>query len=395
MEDLSQFRAEIEGELIRILDYWEKEAPDFEKGGFIGQVDHDGKRYPDAAKGSVLNTRILWTFSAAYQHFKKPVYLELAKRAYQYIKDHFYDFDNGGFYWSVKANGSKGETRKQVYGQAFTIYGLSEYFAASEDIEALALATELYNKLEDFSFEPEHGGYVEAFSAEWQPLEDMRLGGGGLNAPKTMNTHLHVIEAYVNLYLVWPDIKLRKSIEALLAVFEDHIINAQTNQMILFSGMDWTPLSPAMSFGHDIEASWLLLESAEVLHDESLSEKWKKKAVEMAEATFAGLAPDGSLYYEYNPSTNHWDKHREWWVFSEAVVGYLNAWQISKDPKFLKQMHEIWAFTKKHILDLKGGEWFTGVNDDYSLVKGNKISFWKCPYHNSRMCFEVLKRIPS
>lgn len=395
MNDLSQLRAEMAAEFSRILDYWEKNAPDYQKGGFIGRVDHAGKRYPDAEKGSVLNSRILWTFSAAYAHTRKPSHLSLAKRAYDYIRDHFYDHQNGGTYWSVKADGSRGQTRKQVYGQAFAIYGLSEYFSVSEDPEALAIATELYDKLEEFSYESEHGGYIEAFASDWQPLDDMRLGGGGLNAPKTMNTHLHVIEAFVNLYLVWPDIRLRKSIEGLLRVFEQHIINPETHQMVLYSGMDWSPMSKAMSFGHDIEASWLLLESAEILHDEALTDKWKKNAVAMAQATFAGLAPDGSLYYEFNPDNGHWDKHREWWVFSEAVVGYLNAWQISGDDRFLKPLYGIWDFTKKHILDLKGGEWFTGVNDDYSLVNGNKISFWKCPYHNARMCLEVLKRIPA
>ncbi len=393
MEDLTRFRSEAGAELTRILAYWEANAPDRAKGGFIGRVDHNGKRYPDAEKGCVLNSRILWTFSAAYRVLNKPQYLELATRAFEYIRDHFYDFSNGGTYWSVKADGSPAQTLKQVYGQAFSIYGLSEYHAVSGNLEALALATETYEKLEEFSFDPDRGGYIEAFNVYWQPLEDMRLGGGGLNAPKTMNTHLHVIEAYVNLYLVWPDIRLRKSIEALLSAFENHIVNPATHQMILYSGMDWSPLSRNISFGHDIEASWLLLESAEALHQEDLTRKWRKKAVEMATATFGGLAPDGSLYYEYNPETGHWDKHREWWVLAEAVVGYLNAWQLSGDARFLDQMHTIWEFTKKHIIDLEGGEWFTGVNDDYSLVNGNKISFWKCPYHNARMCMEVMRRI--
>lgn len=392
-ENLAQFKQEMKAELSRILDYWEANSPDYEKGGFAGRIDHEGKRYPDAEKGGVLNSRILWTFSAAYRYLEKPAYLGLAKRAFEYLRDYLYDHDNGGTYWSVKSDGSRAQDRKQVYGQAFAIYGLSEYFAVSEDVEALALATEIYDKLEEYSFEPEHGGYIEAFSREWQPLEDMRLGGGGLNAPKTMNTHLHVIEAYVNLYLVWPDVRLRRSIEELLKVFEKHIIHPETHRMILYSAMDWAPLSRNMSFGHDIEASWLLLESAETLHNEELTQKWRNNAVSMAEATFFGLAPDGSLYYEYDPGTGHWDRHREWWVFAEAVVGYLNAWQITDNPAFLEKMYAIWEFTKKHILDLEGGEWFTGVNDDYSMVNGNKISFWKCPYHNARMCLEVIKRV--
>lgn len=393
MEDLTKFREEMATELSRILDYWETNAPDRQNGGFIGRIDHDGKRYPEAEKGGVLNARILWTFSAAYRVLKKPAYLDLAKRAYAYLRDHFYDHENGGTYWAVRANGSPAQTTKFVYGQAFSIYGLSEYHAVSDDVEALAFATEIYERLEEFSYDHESGGYVEAFSKSWEPLSDMRLGGGGLNAPKTMNTHLHVIEAYVNLYHVWPDIRLRKSIEGLLEAFDRHIIHPETSQMVLYAAMDWKPLSRSVSFGHDIEASWLLLESAEVLHQEAVSEKWRKKSVEMARATFAGLAPDGSLYYEYNPDNGHWDKHREWWVFAEAIVGYLNAWQITKDPVFLTRMQEMWAFTRKYILDLKGGEWFTGVNDDYTLANGNKISFWKCPYHNSRMCMEVLKRV--
>jgi mannobiose 2-epimerase len=395
MEDLLQFRREMEAELTRILDYWELHAPDSEKGGFIGQVDHNGKRYPDAEKGAVLTSRILWTFSSAYQLLKKPSHLSLATRAFSYLKEYFYDPVNGGTYWSVTADGKKAQTRKQVYGQAFSIYGLSEYYAASGDVEALALAVEIYEKLEDFSYDPEQEGYIEAFSQEWEPLEDMRLGGGGLNAPKTMNTHLHVIEAYVNLYLVWPDIRLRKSIVGLLDVFERHIVRQESHQMVLYSDMDWRPLSKSISFGHDIEASWLLLESAEALHDEELALKWREKSIAMARATFIGLAPDGSMYYEFDPESGHWDKHRQWWVMSEAIVGFLNAWQLSKNFDFLRQMFAMWGFIKKYILDLNGGEWFGGVNDDYALVGGNKISFWKCPYHNARMCLEVIKRIPA
>lgn len=393
MTDLSQFKAEHQAELIRILEYWEKNAPDLEKGGFIGRIDHDGKRYPDAEKGSVLNSRMLWTFSAAYQHLERESSLKMADRAYEYLRDYFYDDTYGGAYWSVKADGKPAQTRKQIYGQAFFIYALAEYFAVSGNAEALALATETYEKLEEFSFEPEYGGYLEAFTREWQPETDMRLGGGGMNAPKTMNTHLHVIEAYANLYLVWPDIRLRKSLEGLLRVFENHIIDAETNRMIVYSGMDWTPLSKNMSFGHDIEASWLLLETAEILHDQRLVSNWKEKAVAMAKATFAGLAPDGTLYYEFDPVKNHWDKQRSWWVLAESVVGYLNAWQISGEERFLELMKTSWDFTKKYIIDPKGGEWFSGVNDDYSLLNGSKISLWKCPYHNARMCLEVIRRL--
>lgn len=393
MRDLQQFKSEQESELDRILAYWVTNAPDEVHGGFIGRISHSGKRYPEALKGSVLNSRILWTFSAAYRYVEKPIYLKLAERAYQYIRDYFYDATYGGTYWTVKADGRPHETRKQIYGQAFTIYGLAEYFAVSQNAEALALATEIYERMEAYSYEPEHGGYIEAFTREWEPEKDMRLGGGGENAPKTMNTHLHILEAYANLYLVWPDIRLRKSLEGLLKVFENHIIRPQTYQMVLYSDVDWRPLSDRISFGHDIEASWLLLETAEILHDEKLTQKWRTNAISMVDATFSGLAPDGSLYYEYDPVTNHWDKQRQWWVLAESVVGYLNAWQISKDERYLNQLFKVWEFTKNNILDYQGGEWFLGLKGDNTLMDGDKISLWKCPYHNSRMCLEVLKRI--
>lgn len=393
MRDLQQFKLDQESELNRILTYWVTNAPDEEHGGFIGRISHNGKRYPEAVKGSVLNSRILWTFSAAYRYTEKPVYLKLAERAYLYIRDYFYDPTHGGTYWTVNAGGRPQETRKQIYGQAFTIYGLAEYFAVSQNAEALALATEIYERMEAYSYEPEHGGYIEAFTREWEPEKDMRLGGGGENAPKTMNTHLHILEAYANLYLVWPDIRLRKSLEGLLKVFENHIIRPQTYQMVLYSDVDWRPLSDRISFGHDIEASWLLLETAEILHDEKLTQKWRTNAISMVDATFSGLAPDGSLYYEYDPVTNHWDKQRQWWVLAESVVGYLNAWQISKDERYLNQLFKVWEFTKNNILDYQGGEWFLGLKGDNTLMDGDKISLWKCPYHNSRMCLEVLKRI--
>ncbi len=390
--DLTLFRDELQTELHRILDFWEQYAPDKQYGGFIGRMDHEGTVYPEAEKGAVLNTRILWTFSAAYSYLQKPAYLTLAKRAFEYIYSHFYDHRHGGTFWSVSAKGEPLQRRKQVYGQAFSIYGLSEFYRIHPDKAALDLARGIYENLETHSFDPEMGGYVEAFSEDWTPIEDMRLGGGGLNAPKTMNTHLHLIEAYVNLYHSWPDLRLRKSIESLLEVFDRHIIDRKTRHMVLYSSMDWKVLSDAISYGHDIEASWLLQEAAEALHQEALHAKWTQTAAAMARATLSGMAPDGSLYHEYSPGTGHWDKHREWWVSAEAVVGYFNAWKITQDPVFLKHTLAVWKFTKTHLLDLKGGEWFTGVNDDYSLVNGNKISLWKCPYHNTRMCLEVLRR---
>jgi cellobiose epimerase len=398
------FKEEISSELHNILQFWLDNSSDEVHGGFIGKMDNEGKVFMEAEKGGVLNARILWTFSAAYnQNVANPTQnsinenyhlIQAAERAYQYINQYFRDRTFGGIYWSVDAQGNPLNTRKQIYGLAFTIYGLSEYFKANPKQEILDFAIELFELIEYYSYDKTTGGYIEAFTQDWKIIEDLRLSEKDRNDPKTMNTHLHIIEAYVNLYTVWKEEHLVAKIRYLLNVFEQKIINKENNHLILFFDNDWKKQSEAISYGHDIEASWLLQEAAEILHDEDLIKKWKRIAVKIANAASEGLNKDGSLNHEFDPNTKHLDSHREWWVSAEAMVGFYNAYQITKNDNYLKKAFNIWRFTKKHLLDYQNGEWFWGIYEDYSLMQNeDKIGFWKCPYHNARACMELLKRV--
>ncbi|WP_207434278.1 AGE family epimerase/isomerase [Sabulibacter ruber] len=392
-QTLSTYQQEMESELERILSFWMEHTLDHQHGGFIGQIDYAGNVVSDAPKGSILNARILWTFSAAFRQTGQETYLEIATRAFDFLRTSFLDTAHGGIYWIVDAQGQPLNTRKQIYALAFAIYGFSEYYQATQNPEALKASQELFQWIEQFSFDPEHGGYLEAFSQEGELLEDLRLSEKDRNDPKTMNTHLHILEAYANLYRIWPDQQLAQKLKGLVEVFLQHIVDQNTGHLKLFFARDWTSTANLISYGHDIEASWLLQEAAEVLGDPELLSQVKDTALNMAIATSKALLPDGSLYHELNVDTHHYDKHREWWVSAEAMVGFLNAYELTHDEAFLQYSLNAWKFAQTYFLDLERGEWFWGVNDDYSLMsKEDKVGFWKCPYHNARACLEVIHR---
>ncbi len=384
---------EMDQELKDILDFWINQAVDNEKGGFVGELSRQGVAKEGAEKGAVLNARILWTFSAAYGALKEPKYLELADRAYTYLIDHFWDNKNGGVYWSLDSDGNVLNSRKQAYAQGFAIYGLSEYYKVSNKMESLDKAVELYQLIDTHFKDNELGGYIEALDESWQPLEDMRLSEKDANEPKSMNTHLHIIEPYTNLYRVWPDEGLKKSIQHLIHVFRDHVIDQNTGHFELFFDYDWTVKSGIVSYGHDIEGAWLLTEAAHFINDHELLAEMQPIALKMVDATLAeGMDPNGGLNYE--AENGHVDTDKHWWPQAEALVGLIEAFQISKDSKYLVEADKIWSFIKNHMTDKEYGEWFWKVdkekNASYDVCK---VGFWKCPYHNSRALMEAINRI--
>jgi len=390
MYDIASFEKELEN----IFDFWITFTPDEKNGGFYGKIDHDNKVYPEAPKGSVLNARILWSFSAAYNLTQNPTYLKLAKQSFAYIDAFFIDKIYSGVYWTVDFQGKPLDTKKQIYALSFTIYGLAEYYKACQDVRALELAKQLFIAIEKYSFDPEKGGYLEAFAQNWDELPDLRLSAKDANEKKTMNTHLHILEAYTNLYRIWPDELLEKQIRGLIHNFLEYMIDPKTHRLILFLDENWQPKSDTVSYGHDIEASWLLLEAAEVLNDEMLLLQVKKESVAMARAAASGLDADGSMYYEYEPQHRHLSKDRHWWVQAEAMVGFLNAWQLTGGQAFFNQFENVWNYTRRHIIDKENGEWVWGIRDDQTLMPGeDKAGLWKCPYHNSRALIEVIHRL--
>ncbi len=393
-KQLDVYKRELAQELNQILKFWADFTPDQINGGFYGKIDNDNNIVADSPKGSVLNARILWTFSAAYNFNHNTSDLDLANRAYDYIVSHVIDNEYGGVYWLLDYKGQPLDTKKQVYAIAFTIYALSEFFIASGKTEAKEIAIELFYQIVEHAYDPVETGYFEAFTRDWKPIENLRLSAKDANEKKTMNTHLHVLEGFTTLYRIWPDKAVKSHIEILLNNFFDHFIDEEKGHLNLFFDETWNKKSDLVSYGHDIEAAWLLLEAAEVVHNEVMIKKTKELAIRMAEATIEGLDADGGLWYEFEPADDHLIREKHWWVQAEAMVGFYNAWQISNDERYLDISLSNWAFVKQHILDNVNGEWLWGIYEHGKLMASeDKVGMWKCPYHNSRACIEIIKRI--
>jgi len=390
---LQQFKEDLENELQNILDFWQTKTIDDLNGGFFGQIDNDNKIIVEAPKGSVLNSRILWTFSAAYNLTKSESYLKTAERSFKYLRDHFIDKEFGGVYWTVDYKGNPLDTKKQVYAQAFAIYGFSEFYISSKNEEAKKLAIELYNNVLKYSYDKENGGYIEALTRDWKEIADLRLSKKDANEKKSMNTHLHLLEAFANLYRSSTDEKLEEKISELIYIFLNHIIDPQTHHLILFFDEKWNRKSQIVSYGHDIEAAWLIEEAGKIIGNESLLEQVKNQSVNLAIAASDGLDTDGGLWYEYDLEKDDLVKEKHSWPQAEAMVGFFNAWQITKVERFLNRSLASWNFIEQHILDKKNGEWFWGINADNTLMNEDKVGIWKCPYHNIRACMELTKRI--
>jgi mannobiose 2-epimerase len=308
--------------------------------------------------------------------------------------DFFIDKKYGGVFWSVNYKGEPFDSKKQIYAIAFVLYGCCEYYRSTGDETAKNTAIHLYHIIQQYSYDEIKGGYFEAFSRNWLSMEDIRLSDKDANEKKTMNTHLHILEAYINLFRIWPSPELANHQRELINDFLLHIIHPETGHLDLFFDENWKVKGDTISYGHDIEASWLLLEAAEVLKEDDLITRCKEVALKMADAAIEGLDTDGGLWYEYEPSVPRFVRQKHWWPQAEAMVGCINAWQISKNEKYLQYALHNWQFVKQFILDKKNGEWFWGVNEDYSIMKEeDKAGIWKCPYHNSRACLEIVKRL--
>jgi mannobiose 2-epimerase len=387
----STFKKEIKIELNEILTFWEKYSVDVENGGFYGAVDVNNVPNVQADKGLILNCRILWTFSAAYQMDPKQGYKKLANRTFNYLNTYFWDAKNKGAYWSVKSTGIPSDTHKQVYAEGFMIYAFTEYYKISKNPQALEKAKIIYQVLQDKCKDQKNGGYYEAYDATWKPIDDNTITQGKADQKKSMNTHLHLIEAFANLYQVYPDKKLKAEIETMLAIFHEKIIANGTTQTLFFTD-DWSPRSEAVSFGHDIESAWLLLETAETIKNPTWIKKMKTLAINMAIEAEKGIDPkDGGMWNEKNQGHINTEKH--WWPQAEAMVGYFNAFQLTGNKKFYALSLGSWSFIKSELKS-PTGEWFWGIDEGKEpMMRNGKIGPWKGPYHNGRACLEILKRI--
>jgi mannobiose 2-epimerase len=394
-EQLKSFGHSVMHELNgNLLPFWLDHAVDAAHGGFIGWMSRDGAVDPKAPKGLVLNARLLWAFSATYRFNQDPRWRDLAQRAADYLEEHFWDASHGGAFWQVDCEGHFLDDKKKIYGQAFYVYALAEHHQAVGDRASSDRAQELFSLVETHSRDQARGGYIEVCNSDWSAAEDSRLSDKDMDEKKSMNNQLHVLEAYTNLYRVWPDAAVRVRLAELLDVFEKRIADPATGHLNHFFDESWQPKSDDYTFGHDIEASWLLCEATEVLDDPMIAARTQRLALRLAQAVLTeGVDHDGGLCYR-GQHGHITDPNREWWPQIESVVGFLNAYELSSEPSFLDAARKAWSFIERHFVDREHGEWFwridpTGRPDPTEP----KVSEWKGPYHGVRGCLEILRRL--
>jgi mannobiose 2-epimerase len=376
-----------------ILPFWIERVVNPEGSTFFGAISNDLAVDLAAERGALLTSRILWTFAAAYATYGDPDYHAMADHAYADLISRFHDAKNGGFWWSIAADGTVLRDRKQVYGQAFALYALSEYHFATGKREPLEQAIGIYRLIERHA-KARHGGYLEAFGPAWEPIADMRLSEVDMNEPKSQNTHLHVMEAYTRLLALWPDPGLKAALGEIVEIMLARIVDPKTGHLGLFFAEDWTPRSDRISYGHDIEAAWLLMRAAEVLQDPALLARIRPLALKIADVTLAeGVDADGGVFNQGGPA-GLTDTNKEWWPQAEAVVGFLEAYRISGEDRYLQAAFRTWDFIELRLVDRLRGEWFRGVTRDGRVLDNElKVSFWKCPYHNGRTGLEAVRRL--
>ena len=382
---VAKLKKEITQDLTEnILPFWVKYSPD-PSGGFYGVLNFDGTPKEKSMKGGILNARLVWTFSTAYRILKDEQYLTLANNAQRYFIDNFIDPEYGGSFYVLDADGAPFSEQKDTYQNAFAIYGLSEHYHATQNKESLEYAIALYKKMIEYAYDSINGGFIESFTRNWKMMV--------VDFPKTMNTNLHVLEAFTNLYRVWKDDGLKYHLQEIINVMSHKVLNQETWHEQLFFTMDWQSQRKIDSYGHDIELSWLLVEAAEALGNEEILKDVQRIAVNLATKQLEeGFDKNGAMMYE--KEGDHLNANLEWWTQAESVVGFLNAWQITGDRKFLDAAVRNWEWIKTYMIDREYGEWYRSVTSDCKPLKdGAKADHWRCPYHNSRMGFEVMTRV--
>lgn len=371
-----------------ILNFWT--ALKDPMGGYYGQMTGDGTIIKDAPRGAILNARLLWTWSKVYRNLGKKEHLAEACHVKDYFIKYFLDHKYGGVYWSVDSKGERLVAKKQLYAQGFAIYALSEFYAATKDEESLKEAINIFKITERQFTDAANGGYIEALARDFTPLEDMRLSDKDVNCQKTMNSHLHLLEGYANLYKVWPDPVLKEKVVALLDITGTKIMNQQSGHLELYFDREWNIVSGGESYGHDIETSWLALECALAVKDIDVVNKTRAYCKQMYAASLAGRRADGSMVYE-TTADGRLVTDRHWWVQAESVVGNLWAWKYLGVEEGAERAIEAWKYISSHLIDRENGEWWWSCSEDGTPnTADDKAGEWKCPYHNSRMCVEVM-----
>jgi len=416
MQELIHLRDAFDNELKSILGYWMKYAVTPEKEDFYGAVDLNNAPVPGVDKTCVLVARILWTFAAAAKFYEKEGNDDLAAEygatadlAYKVFTEQFHDEEQNGFFMSVTPEGEIADDIKHTYAQAFAIYALAKYYQYKADDEVMIFLQQMFATVESKTKDPDGPGYLEAFSRDWKPITENRMADN--NEPKSMNTHLHILESYAALYAVWPDVKVKKRLRDLLDIFLQKIIRPEGHLGIFFDEQfeEVESTRGICSFGHDIEGSWLLWEAAHSLNEPKMLDQYRPVVLKMVDAIDrVAVDKDGGLFLESSRFGSHIRTNKHWWPQAETLVGFMNAYQMTSDKKYAATVKLTWQFIDTHLIDHEGGEWFTKLNrlgkpflveppDDPSPYYRNdwKVDPWKCPYHNGRACLEMLLRIDS
>ena len=378
-----------------ILPFWCGPALDHEQGGWMAWLANDLTPDRTQPKGLIVNARILWAFSAVYQVQPDPIYRQMAERAFDYVTQRFWDAQHGGAFWHLNDSGKVLDDSKKIYGQAFCIYALTEYHRAFQYRDALTRALQLFELIERHAHDGEFGGYVEVCRRDWTEAgPDARLSDKDMNEKKSMNNHLHLLESYTNLYRETQNPLVAQRLHELIQIFRERILDSGTKHLHHFFDERWRVRSDTYTFGHDIEASWLLGEAAEALADPALLHPVRTLALQMVEVVLnEGILADGGLVYEGKGGILI-DAGRECWPQAEAVVGFINAFQLSGDPKYLAAAQRVWDYAEQNLVDRVHGEWFWRINEDgRPETKLPKVSEWKGPYHVSRACLETMRRL--
>ncbi|WP_341939023.1 AGE family epimerase/isomerase [Marinimicrobium sp. C2-29] len=386
---------EFSSELERIADWWLIYSQDETNGGFYGEVGLDNKPNLQSDKGVVLNTRILWFFSELAQEIDDARYRAAADRAYHTLFERFVDAENGGVYWMLDARGYPKDTKKQVYAQAFAIYALVSYYRLTGNDAALEEAQTMFALLEEHTVCPDTGGYLEAFTREWGAMDDVRLSDKDLNYPKTMNTHLHVLEAYTTLYQVDRSPKVREALRYAIECFDRHLINKDSFHLRMFMDCDWNDHSPGHTFGHDIECSWLLAKATESLADPAMTARLRPSVLGMAEACLhEAMGEHGEMHDGFDFESREMNGERVWWVQAEAMVGFYKAYTLSGEAGYARAAERLWRFINQYQLAGESGEWlWLSRLDDQRRAPGYKLGPWKGPYHNGRAMMEMIRML--
>lgn len=395
-EELEKFSTQLGAHLFRhILPFWAGPALDRQNGGWMAWLSNDLKPDRSQPKGLVVNTRILWAFSAAHRARPEPLYREMAERAFDFVTTKFRDAQHGGAFWRLSDAGAVIDDSKKIYGQAFYIYALSEFYRAFGQDAAFQQAKELFELIEQHAHDAKYGGYAEVCRRDWSAAgPEARLSDKDMNEKKSMNNHLHVLEAYTNLHRIWRERRVAERLRELMELFLTRILDGKTKHLRHFFNEQWEVRSDSYTFGHDLEASWLLCETAEELGDKKLLKRVRDAAIEMAKVAFGeSLGADGSVCYE-GRAGRIIDAGRECWPHAEAMVGFLNAYEIGRDAEFLAAALSVWNYIESILVDREHGEWFWRVNPEGTVDSTlPKVGEWKGPYHATRACLEAMRRV--